>query len=50
MIGTGSKVVRSIQEETGATIEIQEDGTIHIAAVEGPAGDAAKAMILDIVR
>ena len=50
VIGTGGKVVRSIQEETGATIEIQEDGTIHIAAVEGPAGDAAKAMILDIVR
>ena len=50
VIGTGGKVVRRIQEETGAPIEIQEDGTIHIAAVEGPAGDAAKAMILDIVR
>ena len=29
---------------------IQEDGTIHIAAVEGPAGEAAKAMILGIVK
>ena len=50
VIGTGGKVVRSIQEETGATVEILEDGTIHIAAVEGPAGEAAKAMILDIVK
>ena len=29
---------------------IEEDGTIHIAAIEGPAGDAAKAMILGIVK
>ena len=43
-------MVRGIQEETGAHIDIQEDGTIHIAAVEGPAGEAAKAMILSIVK
>ncbi|MEE0844848.1 MAG: polyribonucleotide nucleotidyltransferase [Eggerthellaceae bacterium] len=50
VIGSGGKVVRGIQEETGAYIDIQEDGTIHIAAVEGPAGDAAKKMILGIVK
>ena len=50
VIGTGGKVVRGIQDETGAQIEILEDGTIHIAAVEGPAGEAAKQMILDIVK
>ncbi len=50
VIGSGGKVVRGIQEETGASIDIQEDGTIHIAAIEGPAGDAAKAMILGIVK
>lgn len=50
VIGTGGKVIRGIQDETGATIEIQEDGTIHIAAVEGKAGDAAKAAILAIVK
>ena len=50
VIGSGGKVVRGIQEETGAHIDIQEDGTIHIAAIEGPAGDAAKAMILGIVK
>ena len=50
VIGSGGKVVRGIQDETGAQIDIQEDGTIHIAAVEGPAGEAAKAMILGIVK
>ena len=50
VIGSGGKVVRGIQEETGATIEIQEDGTVHIAAVEGSAGQAAKDMVLDIIR
>ncbi|MBE6464676.1 MAG: polyribonucleotide nucleotidyltransferase [Eggerthellaceae bacterium] len=50
VIGTGGKVVRGIQDETGAQIEILEDGTIHIAAIEGPAGEAAKRMILDIVK
>ena len=50
VIGSGGKVVRGIQEETGAQINIEEDGTIHIAAIEGPAGDAAKAMILGIVK
>ena len=34
VIGSGGKVVRGIQEETGASINIEEDGTIHIAAIE----------------
>ncbi len=50
VIGSGGKTVRSIQDETGATIDIQEDGTITIGAVDGRAGEAAKAMILDIVK
>ena len=50
VIGTGGKVIRGLQEETGATIEIEEDGTVHIAAVEGPAGEAAKAAIMAIVK
>ena len=50
VIGSGGKVIRGIQEETGAQINIEEDGTIHIAAIEGPAGDAAKAIILGIVK
>ena len=50
VIGSGGKVVRGIQEETGAQIDIQEDGTIHIAAIQGTAGEAAKRMILGIVK
>ena len=50
VIGSGGKVVRGIQDETGASIDIQEDGTIHIGAVDRAAGDTAKAMILDIVK
>ncbi|NPD32607.1 polyribonucleotide nucleotidyltransferase [Eggerthellaceae bacterium zg-997] len=50
VIGSGGKVVRGIQEETGAQIDIQEDGTIHVAAIDGKAGEAAKAMILGIVK
>jgi polyribonucleotide nucleotidyltransferase len=50
VIGSGGKVIRGIQEETGATIEIQEDGTVHIAAIDGEAGDAARDIILSIVK
>lgn len=50
VIGSGGKVVRGIQEDTGAQIEIQEDGTIHVASADRAAGDAAKAMILSIVK
>ncbi|MCI8468682.1 MAG: S1 RNA-binding domain-containing protein, partial [Eggerthellaceae bacterium] len=49
-IGSGGKVVRGIQEETGASIDIQEDGTIHVVAVSGTAMQAAKDMILGIVK
>jgi polyribonucleotide nucleotidyltransferase len=45
VIGPGGKMVRSIQEETGATIDIQEDGTIYIAAAGESSADAARAKI-----
>ena len=50
VIGSGGKVVRGIQEETGASIDIQEDGTIHVGATDGSSMEAAKAMILGIVK
>ena len=50
VIGSGGKVVRGIQEETGASIDIQEDGTIHVGAVDGASMKAAKDMILGIVK
>jgi polyribonucleotide nucleotidyltransferase len=45
IIGPGGKVIRSIQEETGTKIDIGEDGTVFIAAAEGPAADRAREMI-----
>ena len=37
VIGTGGKVIRGLQEETGATIEVQEDGTVHVASTNAEA-------------
>lgn len=45
VIGPGGKVVRGIQEETGAQINIENDGTITIAAVDAAAGEKAKQII-----
>ena len=49
VIGTGGKVIREICETTGAKVDIDDDGTIKIAAVDGDAGDAAYNWILGIV-
>jgi polyribonucleotide nucleotidyltransferase len=48
VIGKGGVVIRGIQEETGTTIEIEDDGTISIACVIAEGGEAAKKRILDI--
>jgi polyribonucleotide nucleotidyltransferase len=42
VIGKGGAVIRSITEETGATIDIDNDGTVKIASVIASAGRAAK--------
>ncbi len=41
VIGKGGSTIRALTEETGATIEIGEDGTVKIAAVEKAAADLA---------
>ncbi|MBN6740554.1 polyribonucleotide nucleotidyltransferase [Acidithiobacillus ferrivorans] len=45
VIGPGGKVIRALTEETGATIDIQDNGTVTIASVDGEAGAAAKRRI-----
>jgi polyribonucleotide nucleotidyltransferase len=45
VIGPGGKVIRSIVEETGAKIDINDDGTVLIASVDGAAGQAALARV-----
>jgi polyribonucleotide nucleotidyltransferase len=49
VIGKGGVVVRGLQEETGTTIEIADDGTISIACVNTEGGEAAKRRIEEIV-
>jgi len=48
VIGKGGVVIRGIQEETGTTIEIEDDGTISIACVQAEGGEAARKRIQDI--
>jgi polyribonucleotide nucleotidyltransferase len=50
VIGPGGKVIRSIQEETGATIDIQDDGTVFIATSDGEASRRAKEMVESLVE
>jgi polyribonucleotide nucleotidyltransferase len=45
VIGPGGKIVRGIQEETGVRIDIQDDGTIYIAATDGPSAIKAREMV-----
>ena len=49
VIGTGGKVIRGIQEETGASIEVHEDGNVFIASVD-TGGEVARKMVEDIVK
>ena len=45
VIGPKGKVINQIQEETGAEISIEDDGTIYIGATDGTSAEAAKAQI-----
>ena len=49
VIGKGGSVIQKIVADTGAKIDIEDDGTIHIAAVNGEQAAAAKACIDAIV-
>jgi polyribonucleotide nucleotidyltransferase len=49
IIGTGGKVIREICETSGATVDIEEDGTVRIAAVNAESGKIAEDMINNIV-
>ena len=49
VIGPGGKVIREICESTGAKIDIDDDGTIKVAAVDNEAGQAAIDWVKSIV-
>jgi len=48
VIGKGGVVIRGLQEETGTTIEVSDDGTVSIACVLSEGGEAAKKKILEL--
>ncbi|HLE65689.1 MAG TPA: polyribonucleotide nucleotidyltransferase [Burkholderiales bacterium] len=48
VIGKGGVVIRGLQEETGTTIEIEDDGTVSIACVSAEGGEAARKRIQDL--
>ncbi|HEX6329576.1 MAG TPA: polyribonucleotide nucleotidyltransferase [Jiangellaceae bacterium] len=45
VIGPKGKIINQIQDETGAEITIEDDGTIFIGATDGPAAEAARTQI-----
>jgi len=50
IIGPGGKIIRGIQEETGVKIDIDDDGTVYIAAVDGVAEAKAREKIESLVE
>ena len=48
VIGKGGATIRAITEETGATIDISDDGIVNIAATDKAAGDAAMKRVEEI--
>ncbi|WP_368499596.1 polyribonucleotide nucleotidyltransferase [Herbiconiux sp. A18JL235] len=45
LIGPKGKTINAIQDETGADISIEDDGTVYIGAVDGPSAEAARAQV-----
>ena len=45
VIGPKGKMINQIQDDTGADISIEDDGTVFIGAVDGPSAEAARAAI-----
>jgi polyribonucleotide nucleotidyltransferase len=50
VIGPGGKTIRRIQEETGVKIDIEDDGSVYIAAVDGTASELAIQMVAQLTE
>ncbi len=48
LIGPGGKNIREIIDETGATIDVEDDGTVRIGAVDKASGDMAKERVQEV--
>ena len=49
VIGKGGATIRALTEETGTTIDLDDDGTVKVASVDKAAGEEAKRRINDLV-
>ena len=50
IIGPGGKMIKKITAETGAKIDIEQDGTVNIASVDGEGGELARKIIEDMTK
>jgi polyribonucleotide nucleotidyltransferase len=50
IIGPGGKMIRSIIEQTGAKIDIEDDGSVFIASTDQKAGELAQKIILQLIE
>jgi polyribonucleotide nucleotidyltransferase len=50
VIGPGGKTIKGITEQTGAKVDIEDDGTVTISAVEGEKAEKAKKLIYNMTR
>ena len=50
IIGPGGKVIRKMQDDTGASIDIEDDGTVNIACREAEGAEKARLLILRIIE
>ena len=50
VIGPGGKTIRGIVEETGATVDVQDDGSVVIGSTDGAAADRAREIIENLTK
>lgn len=50
VIGPGGKVIKKIEAETGAKLDIEQDGHVYITSVDAAGGERAKKIVEDITR
>jgi polyribonucleotide nucleotidyltransferase len=50
VIGPGGKTIKGITEQTGAKVDIEDDGTVIISAIEGEKAEQAKQIIFNMTR
>jgi polyribonucleotide nucleotidyltransferase len=50
LIGPGGKIIRGLQMETGCKVDVEDDGTVHVAAVEAESGYTCLRMIKELTQ